>query len=371
MANIFGQKPSQISEATKTSLRSSLGLTKATANTKGFKISIVDDDGDIAFLTNIKPLLDARSLKCDLAINIGSVDIGNNARLTSAQLLTLQSAGFGILNHSYIHEDPQTLSTAQIDANAVLEKTKFNALGFPTAFDYFVFPGIMTTGNLSLKNYLKSIYKCNLCNSTAFQNTYPFDSMELKRIGLPTEINTYNAVKSYLDDGSSRNEWCILFTHSYNLTDPTYLNTLLDYIVAKGWIITPVKTVIDGFRNVIELGNKNGSHYFVDQNGNVETGINRMKIIYTEVDTSQYTIKQYEPGTITYTLLTYSPGRLNMPTNYVDVGILTTIRFNESGGSILAQDWFAHQEFRKINTAVIYKRYWNYSTLAWSAGAAE
>jgi len=331
---------------------------EASSNVAGFKISIVHDDGDTGFATIMKVSLDARSLKCDLAVNIGRVDDGVTAgKYSASQLLALQAAGFGILNHGWIHEAPADLTTAEIDNRAALEKARFAELEINDAYDYYCYPGVMTTGSLTLKNYLKNIYKCNLCNTGAPDNTFPFDTMEIHRHPLPNTSDNLATVTAYLNDCYKNNEWAVLFAHTSNFTVSTYLDTLLDYIVAQGWTITPVKTVIDQFRNVIELGNKGGSHFYLDENGNVD--FSQVNPLISFDDTIRASIADYFTNCVTHQIVEYNT-IADMPT--IETGTLETYRFAN-----YSTDRYGYQKFRKFNTTDQWFRRWDATGGAWES----
>lgn len=315
-------------------------FSQGSENQSGFKISIIDDDGSTTFLTQLKPLLTARSMVCDLAVNIGYVDDGvTENKLSGAQLSTLQTEGYGILNHGWEHDAPATLTDAELATNYASEKTKFELLGFAN-YDYYVYPGVMTTGNLTLKNKLKKYYKCNICNTGAPYNNYALDLMELNRGALPLTAPNLDTATAYLNKCYREGLWAILFIHSSNIVDNQYIEDLLDIIVANGWTITPTKTVIDNYTNVIELGNKGGSHFFLDENGNASFSESNPKIIFD--DTIRASIVNYRPNCVTEQIVAYN-SIADMPV--VETGTLETHRFGNYD-----TDRYAFQTFKTFNT---------------------
>lgn len=310
-------------------------LTKGKKNTTGFKILLIDDDGNIAFLTKLKPLLDARGLKCDVAINIGFVDDGVTAeKLTGAQLQQFQSEGYGIINHGWKHNGPETQTLEDLQKFADLEKAKFEQYGF-NGYEYYVYPGVMTVGNLTVKNVLKQYYKCNFCNTDAPYNTIPLDTMEINRMQLPKSASNLVTARDYLYKCYRENQLAVLFIHSKDLTDTQYTATLLDEIIANGWKITPVKQVIDEQRNIIELGNKGSSHFYLDQNGNAEFSQMNPTIIFD--DTIRAKITDYRANCITHQIVRYNT-IADMPTP--QTGTLETYRFS------FADEKYGYQKFR-------------------------
>lgn len=326
---------------------------KGQGKSSGFKISIIDDDGNSAFLTNLKPLLDARGLKCDVAVNIGYVDTALESKMTSTQLKQLVAEGYGILNHGWQHNGPETQTLSDLETFAALEKAKFEEWGLP-GYEYYVYPGVMTVGNLSLKNTLKTWYKCNFCNTDAPYNSVPIDTMEINRMQLPKTSANLVTARDYLNKCYRENKYAVLFIHSKDLTDGQYTATLLDEIIAKGWTITPVKTVIDEQRNVIELGNKGGSHFYLDQNGNVEFSQKNPRVIFD--NTIRASITDYPVDCVTRQIVSFNTIP-DMPTT--ETGTLDTYRFSSS------DEKYAYQKFRKYNSNEQWFRRWDVSGSTW------
>ena len=334
-----------------------------TNNPREFLISIIDDDGTEAFLTYLKPLLVARGLKCDLAVNIGYVDDGVTlGKMTAAQLVQLELEGFGVLNHGWEHIPPSSLTIAETEANSILEKDKFNTLGLTNSHDYYVIPTVMDLGDLTTKNKMKKHYKCNFANTNASANSIPFDSMEIRRENLLVNEAGLPAAKRYIDECFIKKQYCAFLIHSADITDTTYIAQLLDYIVSEGYAITPAKTVIDNYKNIIELGNKSSQHFIVDQNGNMDFSPNAQTLKVVNVIDMDYTlpITAYDKDCVTQTLVGYESPRALLPD--VQPGILTTHRLSWLKYS---DDRYAYQLFRVFDEAVVYIRIWLYATNVW------
>jgi peptidoglycan/xylan/chitin deacetylase (PgdA/CDA1 family) len=277
--------------------------------------TFIDDDGTAEFLTRVKPVLDANGLKCTLAINPGLVGTtqGSQVYMTWEQLQTLQSEGFEIVNHGWVHQDPATLTDAQLLANYELEKAAFIAHGFAN-YDYFVYPGSMDWRNQELKDRLRKIYKCSYAiTDYANQPNLPFDAYAIMRL----QSHFIQATKDYTDMVVDNKGYLVLFTHAYDQTvNLTNMDNNLKYILNMGSDVTyaKVKDMIDNYKTVIDLGHGTGDYFYLDKNGNVDFSIAgvsaaeafKLRTIFKNTKFTNAPLTSYKKNAITYEIILYS-----------------------------------------------------------------
>ncbi|MGM9988881.1 MAG: polysaccharide deacetylase family protein [Bacillaceae bacterium] len=318
---------------------------------KGY-IVLQIDDGNIEFLTRQKPVFDAKSIKCDLAVNPGVIG-KMEGKLSWSQLLQLKQEGYGLYNHGYLHKDPNTITEVELESNYEKEKVEFIANGLDT-YDYYIYPGVQPKGNAELKNKLKKFYKCSFANADAFSgNPIPFDNYEIKREAI---YGDYTTVINYMDRMIQNKGIAVLFGHAQDAGfTPESLTRILDYIIAKGYEVISTKKLIDKFQNVIELGHPNGENFYVSQTGHTSfDNLVDHKIIKAPSDYNQ-PIGAYTANTVTEFIALGST--IYSEDVFKTGAVVQTHRFTD--------DRFAYQTATYINNEKVLIRHWDNTNKVW------
>ncbi|HJV16854.1 MAG TPA: polysaccharide deacetylase family protein [Bacillales bacterium] len=228
-------------------------------NYNGCVVTITDDDGHEEFLTNMKPVLDSKGVKCSLSIITGLVGTPNY--LTLNQLKLLQDEGFETLSHSKTHspsifrDNLPSVPDSVIEAEFRDSQQWFFDNGL-AGYSTIVYPwGNYGSQAVRYKYIARKYYKYGV-NALGGLNTSPVDNMYLSRFQPLKSMNFNTDIKPVIDENIANKSWLILLNHSYN-TDafsPVLLATIIDYIQSKN---IPILTFGEGTRykgNALSVG---------------------------------------------------------------------------------------------------------------------
>jgi peptidoglycan/xylan/chitin deacetylase (PgdA/CDA1 family) len=101
-------------------------------------ILITFDDGYTSHYTQAFSYMNARNLKGTLYINTDTIDTAGF--MTTAQLTTINAAGWDIANHTSDHTDLTTLSQANAEIKLTTAQTWLDANGFSRASKHVCYP---------------------------------------------------------------------------------------------------------------------------------------------------------------------------------------------------------------------------------------
>jgi peptidoglycan/xylan/chitin deacetylase (PgdA/CDA1 family) len=216
-------------------------------------VTFIDDDGDAAVLTRLKPLFDAKGVPCVVAIP--SDYVGTPGHLTDAQLVSLQGSGWEIASHSKSHFYADGSATeSEIRAEMSLSKAALEGMGL--SVNHYVYPGGHYTEPAAR---IARDYYGSASILGEYPNTGALRTWHLGRRHHGTGF-TLAAQQAFVDAAIAAKSWIIFVTHSNLATlsaeDLTSLGLLIDYIKAAN---VPILTVNDAHA---EIGNLTDHGYY-------------------------------------------------------------------------------------------------------------
>lgn len=316
----------------------------------GCIVSWADDDAKQGFLTNLKPLLDARNLKCTIGVitdNIGTADY-----MTKQELLQLQNEGFDICSHSASHSESifkdniASVSEGTIEVDLKRSFDFLRASGFK-GYNKLIFPwGDFGVSSIKYKKIARKYFKYAL-NAHGSYNTSPCDNMYLDRYFI-IKTNTIETIKARIDEAIANNGWLILGSHSYsaNEFDATLYSQVLDYIISKGVPILNVEEALKYKGNAISSG---------------DYEVNDADKVFIANDGSNNMARKIYPVSTKYkenTPMTEFP--LNCHTSFISLG--TENSFGVSGiidVFRVSTKYYSHEIFTPFDKNISYSRKWN------------
>lgn len=234
----------------------SLGVTIGTVNqcldiialggTPRGLVSFVFDDAHIDHYTIMYPAFAAKGAMASCLVNTSFIDGANN--MTWANLLTLQTAGWEIMNHGKTHDDLTTMTETQIRDQVNGAKTIFTAngitinnYGYPSGFSNALVRSVVAEQHRSgraasggLQSWgMPDIYNINATVMGLYQAPYG------------TGGGNINVYKGYVDSAYATNKWLIFITHRTYPEDVTNYNQLIDYIHSLGMTIGTINQCLD------------------------------------------------------------------------------------------------------------------------------
>ena len=317
-------------------------------------VTFIDDDGDVSFLTKLKPIYDANSATCSIAVNLGNIN-GNVNKLTMAQLHILQDGGFEILNHGTLHHGLDGMTDQQMMDEVVASQNTLKAEGFPS-YKHFIYPN-GTVANLEIgsfafaKKYCKSGINTYALPSDKKFNSLPIDQFCINRRHVPDE--TLANMELYVDQAIANNGWVIFYTHAW-MTAVTAeiianVDALIKYIQSKSVSIVSVDSAINELGNIIDT-DTGSTGLKVSNSGatNMPPVISPQVIFNTGTTTTfDKVITDYVNHSITQTVLS-NVSAVNAPTPSIGGTLITTRNDLQSP--------LCYQQYRPYNSDTIYNR---------------
>ena len=206
-------------------------------------VTFVFDDGNETDYTLMKPLFAAQGeVACSAVVTslIGEVD-----RLTSAQIVELEDAGWEILSHTKTHANLTELTEAEILTELADSKTELEAMGLTINNLAYPYGAHNETVRRIAREYYRSARDDSGTNP-ALLDTY---RLSARVADDHTALATY---QGYVDTAELYTRWLIFYLHETNSDDVTALNTLIDYIQAKGISIVTINQGLDLIGNVVD-----------------------------------------------------------------------------------------------------------------------
>lgn len=233
-----------------------IGKKDVTMGTLRPLVTFILDDGFEEDLTLLKPEFDAQGEVACAAIVTDN--IGDEDYLTWANVTTLQTAGWEILNHTQNHPHLNTLNEAELETEFENAISDFDTEGF--ICPNLVYP--YTESNELVRTVAQKYFRAARGNPS-FGGEDPITTLDPivnpKRLEfykiLDRAIDDHEALETYKDDvdaAISGNGWVIFYLHSWKTVedDITTLNALIDYIQAAGVDIVTMDQALDIFDRV-------------------------------------------------------------------------------------------------------------------------
>ena len=217
-------------------------------------LSIIDDDGNPKFLSDLLPVIEAKNVSISSAIYITATDTGTNA-MTWEQVLQCYRGGAEILCHTYDHQTtyPDTMTEEEIEHNYTKAKNCILSRGIYGG-RYLVYSG--ETGNLEKSKIAASRVFDLAINSSGDKMNYPLtmDKYNIQRYRLES-IYEYDldALKGLIDDCKNKGGWMVWMIHTssqgWNSTVLGVIEDCIDYARETG---VPIVSVDYAYRKYLK-----------------------------------------------------------------------------------------------------------------------
>ena len=199
-----------------------------------------DDDGTTEAYTTLFPLLESFGFKGSYAIVSDWINIAG--RVTTAQILEMQTAGHEIVSHSVTHGNLATMPLA--DAIIELQDSKIALESLGANIYNFSFPGGAT--NVAVSAEALIIYEAAFGVGTT-PDDLPIDLGKVTRSAV--DAASLTNLKLQVDSVIANNGSSILlfYSHanSWNAAKIVEMTSLFQYIADKLLTIKPTKEIID------------------------------------------------------------------------------------------------------------------------------
>jgi peptidoglycan/xylan/chitin deacetylase (PgdA/CDA1 family) len=319
--------------------------------------TIIDDDGHIATLNRLKPLLDSKGIVACAAI---VVDYMNNQPdyMKSAEVMQLKNAGWEIMSHSYNHIHLADQTESAIDFNLQNSYDTLNQLGFEV--DGMVYPFGSTNPYILEKT--KQIYKYAFGGLYDTNRGYLHTSKIYRVVIGDVDTRTLDYFKEFIDRAVKEKSWLVLNTHANTISDTQWQNLIgmIDYALTQPIEIVTASEAFEVFENQFELYNEYSNEYFiVGSNGQAfSNGIFRNYQVNKDNTGVTVTtpLKSFEKGQVTVNAFKNAEAAAGFPTAE---GVLETYRHYDDGYSLSYQRWYP------ADGSAIYIRRWAISTSEW------
>lgn len=325
----------------------------------------VCDDGRLDDYTVMRQIFVDEGVPCTSAVVTSFV--GNTNYMTIGQLNELKSLGWCICSHTHSHVELANISATEAENEIRIAKEWLNSNGFDG--DLLVYP--YGSVDQSVRNIARKY--CNAAvDITEGYNELPLYQYQLKRKGAweDSRVQSYSEYLEMVDTAKANNYILIFKLHSrYTNFNPVELKSLIQYIKGKGIEIITLRTMIDRYQNILDIGDYNytnnaANYTVVSTDGQIKTDqrINedfRHNQDITGIDNAT-PITDFKNG-VTISVFTYpNMAGKGFPETYGSV--LETYRF-KTGTS----DEFSYQILRQyLANGPAYKRTWNQTDSMWN-----
>ena len=194
-------------------------------------LTIIDDDGNMHFLTDIVPLIEEE--KIPIASAVVTNKVGADAwHMDWDDIAEANDKGAEILNHTYNHRAGSEIPDLDEDTIVYeyqMAKNTFDRHGF-TSCDIVVYSS-STGGYAKVRRSAEKVFKCGIKIGGMVSNNAKSDRFGLSRYRIDyasTEGGTdwdINAMKSWVDDCVANGGWMIWMLHTSNADGGDYCYT--------------------------------------------------------------------------------------------------------------------------------------------------
>jgi len=322
-------------------------------------ITFYSDDGAPEDYTILKPIADAQGIPFTICVIPGAI-ISNTASMTIAQLQELQTNGWEINSHTYNHVDVTIKTEAELEFQLGESKNYLESHGLTVNSVCYPYGYV---NDLAMK-VARKYYRAGL-GSDHQPNISPINTYNLYRLNF--EADTIEVLKAKVD--AMVNTWHVIYTHPQLWTPEVVvertakMNELIDYIQAKGILITTVDKALDIFENKLDIGDSTQKYCRVGADGT----IGQMPLIPSAFSgdnsgiTNATPVTAFEKYKTTMTAFTTLENfGLPFTTGISTAGTLFTHRPQ-------LNDSLSFQVFHFSDGLYIVKRTWNTSTVTWNA----
>ena len=333
----------------------------------------IDDDGWQAVYTTLKPIFDARGLKCTLAIPPGQLKDNNDPTahpaniMTIAQVKQLYSEGFDIQSHTWTHYDFTNDPSGANFVTLPMQDDDTMHFQLRKAIEWFTENGIEGVRHLiyprgelnqRVMDATAQYYESGI--TTRWGVTYPpIPSYQIRRCSI-SEGTTLDQDYSIINETFANNGICIFMTHINQLTPAAKLIAVLDYIIERGGEIVTYSQMWERMKNVLEVGQQLYDTYKMpfaigydgSFNGNLAQSVNIASGYESIPFDAPLTDYQVETETVVNYRTSYVTAHPNLGIPEGKGGTLRTQRFSDTDNS------FATQSFKLHDSPRTYIRRW-------------
>jgi len=214
-------------------------------------VSFVFDDGYATDYTVMGPVFASKGVPGVSAIVTDWV--GTEGFMTSAQLVSLEDAGWEMGSHSKTHANLSALNEAQLITELGDSKTALEGYGLTVNCMTYPFNGISRLAKVVVRRY----YDCARIGNSKV-NGDVLDTYALSSYGSETFVNL-SSYSSKMNTAKANNQWVIFYMHESTSTQATLLGEAIDYAQAEGIPIVTLSEGIDLIGNLIDVGDLGAS----------------------------------------------------------------------------------------------------------------
>ncbi len=239
------------------------------------------DDGYISDYTVMKPLFAAQGeVGCSAIIDNS---IGDGGRMSGAQIVELEDAGWEILAHTKTHANLRDSTESVIRSELTLNKATLEALGL--TINNLVYP--YTFHDELSRRVTRELFRSGRGGGTLL-NPQVLHHYGLNSVNgdTPADSSTY---KAWIDSAESQSKWLIFYIHSTDATDSLMIESLINYVQSKSISIVTINQGLDLIGNPIEVGDAvsispAGINLTGELGLNTQTPTTTMEVIGSESD---------------------------------------------------------------------------------------
>ncbi|PEW95842.1 hypothetical protein CN446_14800 [Bacillus cereus] len=290
-------------------------------------VSFVDDDGNPAILTKLKPL--SVKYKVPFTICVPSDFIPAGTSLNAKQLRDLQdNFGFEVASHAKTHtpmNDTMPIEQQFIEVYESWRAMREMGLNIET----MVYPYGQSTS--FIREIVSRFYKA-ACSTDVILNNTPLRTYGLGRIEFPTAGWTIDNYKAKVDEAITNKSWLIFMLHcgqaQHDANAQQILDQLIQYIQSVKVDIVNVTDGVDISGNIIDI-NQQKHYYAKDGKNNIVNCIPMLLNPTTgkETITADTIPSSLENNKFYFGIIMSSAETAKMP--YNGAGVLTAIKSND------------------------------------------
>ena len=224
-------------------------------------LTIIDDDGNAKFVTDLLPLIASKGISISSAVIANKV--GTSPYMTWSQVEAAYIAGAEILSHTYNNigsSDISEMTEQEVWYDYVRARHMIESHGIPSC-KYLVYVG--GSGSSEKANgAAKKVYDCaitahsgatggNTWNFKGSLNPYSLRRFRLDESGTTGDVN-YNldTMKALIDHTIQHGGWMIWMMHTssaaWTETAKSTIESAIDYAIDQG---LPIVSVDTGYKN--------------------------------------------------------------------------------------------------------------------------
>lgn len=320
-------------------------------NELGPSFGWIDDDGKQAVYTKLFPWAQENNIPITSAVISGS--LGDSGYITADQMKEMYDSGVvEIASHTQNHKNLSLMSERSVEYELTESKAIIESYGI--GVNSIVYPGGSITDDgikIASKYYDFGFVAGGPVNSTGMHignrvNYPPISTYRITRISIDSNMSDteIDFIKQQIDEACENNGLVVFMSHigstggasggASSDADLEIYTEIADYIDSKGYGFEHISTILDRFRNSIEVGMWSGekpeNYFVVGADATVKTdGMNGHVIAEKEKYTNSTRPSEYPQNQITSCYISSARYRNEMPEK--SNGVLTAYLIGGSG----------------------------------------